>query len=313
MRIVSLLPSATEIVYALGLGDSLLGVSHECDYPEGAKGKPRIIEPIFDTTTLSSEHIDALVIENMKQGKSIYRIKFEELKKANPDLIITQELCDVCAIGANDVLEAVNKLGKQVKVLSLNPHTLADVQDDIRRVAGATDRQREAELVIAQLNTKAERVRGITEGASKRRVFCVEWLKPVMNAGHWVPEILEYAGGVDELASKGEPSTYVDWNRVLDYDPEVVVLMPCGFTTPRTIREATQFLSLPNAKQLSAVRNDLVYATDGHNYFSRSGPRLFDAIGILAHMLHPELFSQPLDPTLGCKVDVLETEATVDP
>ena len=139
-RIVSLLPSATEIVYALGLGNSLVGVSHECDYPEDAKGKPKIIEPIFDTTKLSSERIDTLVVENMRLGKSIYRIRFEELKKADPDLIITQELCDVCAIGAADVLEAVNRLGKQVKVLSLNPHTLADVQDDIRKVAGATDR-----------------------------------------------------------------------------------------------------------------------------------------------------------------------------
>jgi len=309
MRIVSLLPSATEMVYTLGLGDSLVGVSHECDYPAGAKAKPKIIEPVFDTTKLSSERIDALVIENMRQGKSIYRIRFEELRKANPDLIITQELCDVCAIGAADVLEAVNRLGTPVKVLSLNPHTLEDVQDDLRKVAEATDRKEEAALVIAQLNAKVERFREITEGASKTRAFCVEWLKPVMNAGHWVPEMLEYAGGVDELASKGQPSTYVDWDHVLDYDPEVVVLMPCGFTTPRTVREATQFLSLPNAKQLSAVQNGLVYATDGHNYFSRPGPRLFDAIDILAHMLHPELFSQPLDPTLGRKVDLVEVGA----
>lgn len=312
MRIVSLLPSATEIVYSLGLGDNLVGVSHECDYPEEAMGKPKIIEPIFDTTKLSSERIDALVMENMREGKSIYRIKFDDLKRVNPDLIITQELCDVCAIGATDVLEAVNRLGTPVQVLSLNPHTLADVQDDVRKVAGATDRKKPAEQVIAQLSAKAERVREITEGADVRRVFCVEWLKPVMNAGHWVPEMLEYAGGVDELASKGEPSTYVDWNRVLEYDPEVVVLMPCGFTTPRTLREATQFLSLPNAKLLSAVRNGLVYATDGHNYFSRSGPRLYDAISILAHMLHPRLFSQPLDPRLGCKVDVVEAEAQGD-
>ena len=241
MRIVSLLPSATEVVYALGLGGSLVGVSHECDYLEGAKAKPKMIEPIFDTTKLSSERIDTLVIENMREGKRIYRIRFEELKRANPDLIITQELCDVCAIGATDVLEAVNRLGKPVNVLSLNPHTLEDVQDDIRKVAGATDRKEEAGRVIAQLNAKAERIREITEGASKTRVFCVEWLKPVMNAGHWVPEILEYAGGVDELASKGQPSTYVDWNRVLDYDPEVVVLMPCGFTTPEPFAKLHNF------------------------------------------------------------------------
>ena len=308
MRIVSLLPGATEMVYALGLGDSLVGVSHECDYPEAAKAKPQMIETIFDTTKLSSERIDELVVESMKQGKSIYRIRFEELKRVNPDLIITQELCDVCAIGATDVLEAVNRLGKPATVLSFNPHALGDVQGDIRKLAEATNRQEEATRLIAQLNAKAERIRGITQGVSKTRVFCAEWLRPVMNAGHWVPEILEYAGGVDELASKGQPSTYVDWKRVLEYDPEMVVLMPCGFTTPRTIHEAAQFLSLPNAKQLSAVRNGRVYATDGHNYFSRSGPRLFDAISILAHMMHPEFFSQPLDPTLGSKVDILQAD-----
>jgi iron complex transport system substrate-binding protein len=305
MRVVSLLPSATEIVYALGLGDSLVGVSHECDYPDDAKVKPKMIEPIFDTTSLSSEQIDRLVVSNVNEGRSIYRIKFEELKRADPDLIITQELCDVCAIGAGDVLEAVNRLGKQVRVLSLNPHTLSDVQDDIKRVAKATNRQSEAEHLISGLDSKAERVRRITEGASKPRVFCVEWLRPVMNAGHWVPEILEYAGGVDKLTNRGQPSTYVNWNRVLDYDPEVVVLMPCGFTTQRTIQEATHFLSLPNAGQLSAVRSGRVYATDGHNYFSRSGPRLFDAIEILCHMLHPELFDEPLDSRLGSKVEVV--------
>lgn len=305
MRVVSLLPSATEIVYALGLGNSLVGVSHECDYPEDAKTKPKMIKPIFDTTSLSSEQIDRLVVSNMNEGRSIYRIRFEELKRADPDLIITQELCDVCAIGAGDVLEAVNKLGKPVSVLSLNPHTLGDVQDDIRNVAKAMGRKAEAERLIAQLDAKANRVKSLTKDARKTKVFCVEWLRPVMNAGHWVPEILEYAGGVDNLAIKGQPSTYLDWNHVLDYDPEVVVLMPCGFTTQRTIQEAMHFLSLPNAGQLSAVRSGRVYATDGHNYFSRSGPRLFDAIEILCHMLHPELFDKTLDSRLGSKVEVV--------
>jgi iron complex transport system substrate-binding protein len=151
MRVVSLLPSATEIVYALGHGDSLVGVSHECDFPENAKTKPKMIEPIFDTSRLGSEEIDALVVEYMKQGKSIYRIRFEELKRADPDLIITQELCDVCAIGAGDVLEAVNRLGKVVTVLSLNPHKLTDVQSDIRSVADALGCRSEAERLISIL------------------------------------------------------------------------------------------------------------------------------------------------------------------
>jgi iron complex transport system substrate-binding protein len=162
----------------------------------------------------------------------------------------------------------------------------------------------EGERLIAELNAKANRVKNLTEDARKLRVLCVEWLKPIMNAGHWVPEMLEYAGGFDDLAVYGKPSTYLDWTRVLNYGPEVIVLMPCGFVTDHTVQEARQFLDMPHAGGLSAVRNGRVYATDCHNYFSRSGPRLFDAIGILAHMIHPELFNEPLDPKLGTNVEV---------
>lgn len=304
MRVVSLLPSATEIVYALGHGDRLVGVSHECDFPADAKTRPKMIEPIFETSRLGSEEIDALVVEYMRHGRSIYRIRFEELRRADPDLIITQELCDVCAIGAGDVLEAVNRLGKPVNVLSLNPHTLKDVQGDIRNVAEALGCKGEGERLITELDAKASRIKNLTKDARRPRVLCVEWLRPIMNAGHWVPEIVEYAGGLDDLAIRGRPSTYLDWARVLNYDPEVVVLMPCGFMTERAVQEAKHFLGMPRAGELSAVRNGRVYATDGHNYFSRSGPRLFDAIGILAHLLHPELFNEPLDPKLGTSVEV---------
>lgn len=304
MRVVSLLPSATEIVYALGYGYGygLVGVSHECDFPADAKTKPKMIEPVFETSRLSSEEIDAFVIEYMKRGESIYRIRFEELKKADPDLIITQELCDVCAIGAGDVLEAVNRLGKPVSVLSLNPHTLKDVRGDIRNVAEALGCRGEAERLTAELDAKANRIKNLTNDVMRPRVLCVEWLRPLMNAGHWVPEILDYAGGIDALANQGKPSTYLDWTRAVNYDPEVVILMPCGFTTERTVREAKHFLGMPRAGELSAVRNNRVYATDGHNYFSRSGPRLFDAPAILAHMLHPGLFDEPLDPKLGTTI-----------
>lgn len=304
MRVVSLLPSATEIVYTLGRGDELVGVSHECDFPEDARTKPRLIEPVVETTGMSSERINALVVEHMERGESIYRIRFDELKKADPDVIITQELCDVCAIGASDVLAAVNKLGKHVNVLSLNPHTLTDVRKDIVKVAEVLECRSDAERVIAKLDAKANRIHSLTKGQKKSHVLCVEWLNPIMNAGHWIPEILEYAGGIDNLAVRGKPSTYLDWARVLDYDPEVVVLMPCGFTTQRTLQEAPCFLTMPHARKLSAVRNGRVYATDGNDYFSRSGPRLFDAIEILAHLLHPQLFLEPLDPKLGIAIEV---------
>ncbi len=304
MRIVSLLPSATEIVYALGFGDDLVGVSHECDFPDDAKRKPKMIEPVFDTTRLDTERIDELVVEYMKRGESLYRIRLDEFRKANPDLVITQELCDVCAIGADDVVAAVNKLGKSVQVVSLNPHSLNDVKDDIRSVAKAADEPARADQVIVNLEAKAEEVRKLTENAQKPRVFCAEWLKPVMNAGHWVPEMVEYAGGFDGLAERWQPSTYIDWSSVSKYDPEVIVLMPCGFTTSKTVEQAGHFFDRQEANRLTAVRNGRIYATDGHNYFSRSGPRLFDGIRILAQMIHPELYDETLDSQLARRLEL---------
>lgn len=308
MRIVSLLPSATEIVYALGLGKELVGVSHECDFPEDAKTKPKMIEPAFDTARLDSSRIDQLVTEYSKRGESLYKIRLDEFKKTNPDLVITQELCDVCAIGAEDVLAAVNQLGKPVQVVSLNPHSLRDVEDDIRSVAKAAGRAETADALIANLKAKGEETRKLTESARRPRVFCVEWLKPLMSAGHWISEMVEFAGGIDRLVKREQPSTRIDWNTVLDYDPEVIILMPCGFTTRRTIEQARQLLELPDLKRLTAARDGLVYATDGHNYFSRSGPRLFDGIRILGQMIHPELFSTPLAPELGSRLEAMQAK-----
>ena len=198
----------------------------------------------------------------------------------------------------------MGRLTKPVTVLSLNPHTLADIRSDVRDVAEALGCTAEAERLIAKLDAKAEAVEELTKDTRRVRTLCVEWMKPIMNAGHWIPEMLAYAGGLDEMAVLGKPSIRLSWDSVLRYDPEVVVLMPCGFTTQRTVREAGVFLDVPHAKDLSAVRNGRVYATDGHSYFSRSGPRLFDGIGILAHILHPELFEEPLDPRLGVGVEV---------
>lgn len=308
MRIVSLLPSATEIVYSLGFGDNLVGVSHECDYPAAAKTKAKMIEPVFDTARLESERIDQLVVESIKRGEKLYKIRLDEFRRANPDVVITQELCDVCAIGTDDVLTAVSQLGKPVNVVSLNPHSLSDVEGDIRSVAEALGQPSRAEEVIAKLEAKSEKIRKLTENAQKLRVFCVEWLKPLMNAGHWVPAMVELAGGWDGLAKRGQPSTYIDWSTVSKYDPEIIILMPCGFTKAKTKQQARYFLENPEAKRLSAVREGRVYATDGHGYFSRSGPRLFDGIRILAQIIHPELFDQPMEPELASRLEVARVE-----
>ena len=306
MRIVSLLPSATEIIYALGLGDQLVGVSHECDFPPETQSKPRVIQPVFDSVKLDSKVIDAIVIEHLKHGESLYKIDFDAFKAADPDLVITQELCDVCAIGAEDVLMAVSKLPKPVQVLSLNPHSLDDVKDDVRRVGKAVGLSEKADRVIHELQEKVEFVKKATEHASKLRVFCAEWLQPLMNAGHWIPEMVEYAGGIERLSSRRKPSGYIDWKTVIDYDPEVFILMPCGFTTTRTVAEAKVLSKVEKLDQLTAIRNGNVYATDGHNYFSRSGPRLFDALKILGMMIHPEVFDEQLKFEQGARLEVAQ-------
>jgi len=304
LRIVSLLPSATEIIYALGLGDHLVGVSHECDFPREAQGKPRVILPVFDSVKLDSKVIDQMVIEHLRHGESLYKIDLDAFKAADPDLVITQELCDVCAIGAEDVLMAVSKLPKPVEVLSLNPHSLDDIKDDMRRVGKAVGFTEKADQVVQDLQEKEDYVKKITEQASKLRVFCVEWLQPLMNAGHWIPEMVECAGGVEGLSKRRQPSSYIDWKAVIEYDPEVLILMPCGFTTAGTISEARVLSKVEKLNQLTAVRNGNVFATDGHNYFSRSGPRLFDALKILGMMIHPELFNERLQLSrqLGLKL-----------
>ncbi|HMK83417.1 MAG TPA: cobalamin-binding protein [Candidatus Bathyarchaeia archaeon] len=306
MRIVSLLPSATEIIYALGLGDYLVGVSHECDFPREAQSKPRVILPVFDSLKLDSEAIDEIVIEHLRHGESLYRIDLDAFKTANPDLVITQELCGVCAIGVEDVLMAVSKLPKPVEVLSLNPHSLNDIRDDVRRVGKAVGLPEKADWVIQDLQKKEDYVKKKTEHASKLRVFCAEWLQPLMNAGHWIPEMVEYAGGIERLSTRGQPSCYIDWKTVIDYDPEVLILMPCGFTTARTIAEARVLSKVEKLGQLTAVLNGNVFATDGHNYFSRSGPRLFDALKILGMIIHPELFNARIQIEQAARLDVAQ-------
>jgi len=309
VRIVSLLPSATEIVYTLGLGDSLTGVSHECDFPADVASKPRIIEPSIDVRDLSSDEIDELVRTCSRRGRKLYRVDAEALRRADPDVVITQELCDVCAVGLDDVLPAIWTLKKPVRILSLNPHSLADVKQDVQRVGKALGCSERAAELVRELEAKAKATSDLTRGSSKRRVLCLEWISPLMNAGHWVPEMVDHAGGIDDLANQAAPSTYIDPRSIIEYDPAVIILMPCGFTTDRTVKEAARFFEIPAIGRVKAVREGRVYATDGHNYFSRPGPRLFDGIRILAQMIHPELFEEPLDPLLGRPLLLEEQEA----
>ena len=293
MRICSFLPSATEIIYLLGLGDSLQAVSHECDFPPEALGKPKVVRSRFDSDSLSSHEIDRAVTDMMTRGENIYEVDADVLADARPDLVITQQLCEVCAVSFEDVQQAVAALSPVPTVLSLDPHSIDDVLDSITRVGESAGVQDAAAGVAAGLCARIESVRQTLKSvAASPTVACIEWLDPVIAAGHWVPEMVETAGGTDALARPGSPSVRIDFSQLVEADPDVLILMPCGMDVARA---RSEFDALPDQtewRRLSAFKNGRSYAVDSGALFSRSGPRLVDGIGLLARILHPDMFDE---------------------
>ncbi|MBI2485462.1 MAG: cobalamin-binding protein [Deltaproteobacteria bacterium] len=304
MRICSFLPSMTEIVYALGLGDNLVGVTHECDYPPDATSKSRVIMSLVKPEELTSKEIDILVSENYKAGKSTYIVGEEALRKANPDIILTQGLCDVCAVSGNEVTEAVKVLGHSPQIISLEPNTLDEILDTILIVGEATERKDEAKNLVAKLKHRIERVKSLLGKEKNRpRVFCMEWLDPVYVAGHWIPEMVEIAGAECGLGKAGAPSFKVSWDEILDFSPQIIVLMPCGFDIEKTLGEVDILTSNERWHRLPAARKGHVYLVDANSYFSRPGPRIVDGLEILAKIFHPEIsaFGIPLNSILNLR------------
>ena len=293
MRICSFLPSATEIVYLLGLGDSLLGVSHECDFPSDALGKPKVVHSRFDSDNLSSQEIDRVVTDMMTRGENIYEVDTEVLAKARPDLVITQQLCEVCAVSFEDVQQAVAALSPVPTVLSLDPHSIDDMLDSITRVGECMGRQDIAIGIVAGLQTRIESVIRAVKGVpASPTVACIEWMDPVIAAGHWVPEMVETAGGADALVQPGSPSIRIDFSSLVKADPDVLILMPCGMDVARARAEFDSLSNQDDWHRLSAFKYSRVYAVDSGALFSRSGPRLVDGIELLARILHPDLFDE---------------------
>lgn len=294
MRICTFLPSATEIVYMLGLGDSLYAVSHECDFPSDALGKPKVVRSRFDPDKLSSGEIDKLVTEMMMRGESIYEVNEDTLTEARPDLVITQQLCEVCAVSFEDVQQAVQRLESPPEVLSLDPHGIDDVLEDILRVGAHTGRSSSAHHAVFNLRARIDSVRrSLADSDDTPTVACVEWLDPVIAAGHWIPEMVGIAGGRDVLVSPGSPSPRMEMQKLLDADPDVLVLMPCGMNVAQARAEFEALTNLDDWREMSAFRNGRVYAVDSGALFSRSGPRLVDGLEIMARIIHPDLFSDP--------------------
>ncbi|HEV2352337.1 MAG TPA: cobalamin-binding protein [Terriglobia bacterium] len=293
MRICSLLPSATEIVFAIGMGDSLVAVTHECDYPPQTSGIPRVTRTNIPPGIPSSQ-IDAAVASTLETTGSLYELDLPLLEKSRPDIVLTQRLCDVCAVSFDRVQEAVKKLPSQPAVLNLEPHSLSDILDNIQAVGEAVGCPDSARKLRAALEQRIARVRQKTALLTNRpRVFCMEWVDPPFCGGHWMKELVDIAGGRDDLANPHLPSHRIDWNQVLDFSPEVIVLTCCGFNLQRSSAEGKLLVNARAIGRLPAVQAGRVFATDGSAYFSRPGPRIVDSLEILSHLIHPNLFPAP--------------------
>jgi iron complex transport system substrate-binding protein len=291
MKIVSLLPSATEIVCELGLDRELVGVSHDCDWPTEVLAKPRLSQALVHSD-MSSTEIDQIVREQLHTGLSVYHIDAELLQKLKPDLILTQELCAVCAPSFDDVRKAAKILKGRPKIVSLEPHYLEDIFENILTVGEVTGHRAQAQHVVAQLRRRVERIKTQVQQIEHRpKVCCIEWLEPLMVAGHWVPQMVEYSGGEDWLGEVGQPSRYADWEEIQTYDPDFIVLMPCGFSIERTLQELCLLTELDGWEELSAVKEDQVFLVEASAYFNRPGPRIVTGLEILAEILHSNIFS----------------------
>lgn len=290
-RIISLIASATEIVCSLGFEAQLVGRSHECDYPPSVNRLPVCTEPKFRTEGASLE-IDQRVKAVLAEALSVYRVDTDKLKELRPDLIVTQSQCEVCAVSLRDVEQAVCEwLHSRPRIVSLEPNALADVWVDIRRVAQALGvSERGAELVHylkQRMSATAEKARTLRDQPT---VACIEWIEPLMACGNWMPELVKMAGGVNLFGAAGKHSPWMTWKQLVEKDPDVVVVLPCGLDVQRTREEMPVLTKMPEWSCLSAVRNRRVYLTDGNQYFNRPGPRLVESLEILAELLHPGVF-----------------------
>jgi len=282
MRIVSLVPHATELLFALGLGPEVVAVTHECDYPPAAGELPRVTRDVLPGG-LSAAEIDTAVRERTLEGETIYELDRKVLAALEPDLIVTQALCPVCAVSFEEVADLAKELPSHPRMIALDPKSLGETLDDVRTVAQATGRREQGMELVAQAAARIDRVKLAVRAQPRPRVAALEWLDPVYVAGHWTPQLIELAGGEDVLGLPGEPSQKVSWEEVAAAQPEVVVVMPCGYDAPRAHAEALAYAS--RLASLSAAR---IVAVNASAYYSRPGPRLIDGLELMAHVLHPQ-------------------------
>jgi iron complex transport system substrate-binding protein len=295
---VSLVPSATEMLFALGAGDEVVAVTHECDFPLDALDLPKVTRDLIGREGLDPDEIDAAVRALTREGRSIYELDADALADLVPDLIVTQALCSVCAVSDEDVRALAREMDPEPEVLSLDPRTVGEVLGDVRTLAQAIDADAAGEDVIRDAAERIDRIRDAVDGAPRPRVAAIEWLDPVFVAGHWTPQLIEFAGGEDVLGLAGEPSEQRTWEEVVAARPDVVVVMPCGYDAERALVEADEY-----AEELAAVGASRVVAVDATSWFSRPGPRLVEGLEALAHLLHPDRVPESPGRVLELELD----------
>lgn len=292
MRIVSLLPSATDIVCALGLEDKLVGVSHECAIPAGA-GAPKLVTASTIPANLSSKQIDVAVGQQLQQSTALYTINEALLRKLKPTVILTQSLCQVCAVDQEQVQDLADSMEDSPVVVDLSPMSLNGLYHSIRQVAAVTASRGEGQKLLVQLQRRVHTIAERSETLRRRRVVFLEWLDPPFVAGHWNPELVRLAGGIDLLGTAGQPSTKTTWQQVQDVNPEMIVVACCGYSIQRSMTDIQQLSGNPHWEAMPCVKGGQVAILDGSQYFNRPGPSLIDSLELLAHLLHPEMHRFP--------------------
>lgn len=293
MRICSFFSSATELLYALGCGRSVVGRSERCDYPPGVRHKPIVVRSRIAAKRLSSHGIHEAVENLRSKGEHQYRIDVPLLKALQPDLVVTQELCNVCAASHPEVVEAIDQLPRRPKAVTVSAHRFGELFDSIETLGEATGRKQQAKVLGARLRQRAKTIqRRVSRIPVKPKVWCAEWLDPVLAAGHWIPELVAMAGGIDELGVVGEDSAPIAWEDVLRVNPDVIIVMPCSFPMTRTVREMPLLTQRPGWGTLNAVKAKRVFAVE-NSFFHRPGPRLIQGLELMAALFHPDLFPKP--------------------
>jgi len=292
LRIVSLLPGLTELVYKLGCGNNLVGRSHECDFPQQVTELPVLTEPKYThTDDLTSSQIQSSVSDLLQQGLSVYKVFEDKLKECDPDVVLTQDHCEVCAVSMKELSSAIDSfLDKNVNITSVEPSSLEEVLDSFITIAEAVNRSDAGKKLVDSTRARFNEIRQAVENQKTPTVVSIEWLDPLMTGGNWMPELIEIAGGKNLLSEPGKHSPWIEWDKIRNADPDILLILPCGFTISKTLVEINSLVELDGWNELKAVKNGDICLLDGNHYFNRPGPRILDSAEILAEIFHPELF-----------------------